>query len=36
MEGEVKQYQNIKMQKRYLILENDLFKAIAETENVLT
>jgi len=36
MEGELKQYHNIEMQKRYFTLENNLFKAVAETENVLT
>lgn len=35
MEEEQKQYKYIEMQKRSLILENCLCKAVAETENVL-
>lgn len=36
MERELNQDQNTEMQKRYLLLENNLFKAVAEAESVLT
>lgn len=36
MGRELRKYQNTEMQKRYLVVENDLFKAAAEAERAFT